>query len=80
MRKNLSLQIQAMIGGKIVAREDLKALRKDVIKLKIASHGGSDKTRAMKLLKRQKEGKDRMRMLGNIQVPRDCFVKILRKD
>ena len=51
-----------------------------MIALKIYSHGGRDKGRKQKLLNRQKEGKSRMRMIGNIEVPRDCFVKVLRKD
>ncbi|XP_055341579.1 translation factor Guf1, mitochondrial-like [Paramacrobiotus metropolitanus] len=78
-QQQFPVSIQAAIGSKIVAREDLKALRKDVVGLKIYSHGGRDKGRKQKLLQRQKEGKERMRMIGNIQIPRDCFIKVLRK-
>lgn len=69
------IAIQAIVGGKIVARENIKALRKDVT----AKLYGGDITRRMKLLAKQKEGKKRMRMIGNISVPRDTFIKVLRR-
>lgn len=74
-QQQFAIKIQAAIGKKIVSREDLKALRKDVT----AKLYGGDRTRRTKLLDRQKEGKDRMRSIANIQIPRDCFIRILRK-
>ncbi|CAG7629192.1 unnamed protein product [Allacma fusca] len=75
-RQQYQIQVQACVGGKIVAREDIKALRKDVTqKLKY----GGDINRRNKLLKRQAEGKKRMRMVGNIEVPREAFIKVLQR-
>lgn len=73
--QQFNIKIQAAVGKHIMAREDLKALRKDVT----AKLYGGDRTRRDKLLSRQKEGKDRMRSIANIQVPRDCFIRILKK-
>ncbi|KAI1283033.1 Translation factor GUF1 -like protein, mitochondrial [Halotydeus destructor] len=70
-----AIKIQAAVGKQIVGREDLKALRKDVA----AKLYGGDRTRRQKLLARQKEGKDRMRSIGNIEVPRDTFIRILKR-
>ncbi len=67
--------MQAAVGGKIMAREDIKALRKDVA----AKLYGGDRTRRDKLLKRQKEGKQRMKMVGRIQMPRETFIKVLER-
>lgn len=68
------IAIQGAIGTKIIARETMDALRKDVT----AKLYGGDVTRAQKLLARQKEGKARLRMIGDIQVERDTFIKILK--
>lgn len=70
-----AVAIQAAVGGKIVARENMKAMRKNVL----AKCYGGDVTRKMKLLKRQAEGKKKMRLIGNVEVPRDAFIKILKK-
>ncbi|CAH1776623.1 unnamed protein product [Owenia fusiformis] len=71
------IAIQATVndGGKIIAREDIKPYRKDVT----AKLYGGDVTRRQKLLKRQSEGKKRMRKIGNIDVPRDAFIKVLKR-
>jgi len=68
------IAIQAAVGAKIIARETIRAYRKDVT----AKLYGGDATRRMKLLKRQSEGKKRLRMIGNIEVPRDVFIKVLK--
>ena len=75
-RQLFEIPIQAAVGGKIIARETVKAMRKDVL----AKCYGGDISRKKKLLEKQKEGKKRMRTLGSVELPSEAFIAVLKAD
>jgi len=74
-KQMVQIAIQACVGSKVLARETIKAYRKDVT----AKLYGGDVTRRMKLLKQQAEGKKKMRMFANIRVPHETFINVLKR-
>jgi GTP-binding protein LepA len=77
-RQNFPIALQAAIGGNIIARETISPFRKDVLMHGSKVVGGGDYTRKRKLLEKQKKGKKKMKMIGNVEIPQEAFLSILK--
>lgn len=79
-RQQFEVKIQAQYKGRVIAAERLSALRKDVLMKNSKAVGGGDYSRKRKLLEKQKEGKKKMKMIGKVEVPKEAFVSLFKRE